>query len=256
MGFRVSWLLATVAIAPFAAHVAFAQDVGKPADTTAPATTATAPSAPTAESAGGASTDSTTTTAPTASAAPTSTSAPTMGYAYGDGSHHAKDGSAPRAHARARLRHVAGPIATLPGFLLLPEGGSRLFVELTQNVRVEEKPMAGGITYVLKGAHVVKRNNENALVTVHFNTPVTRARLIPRGGDLHFVVELRQNVKPTWKLVPAKDGAAVLQIDFPGGNFLPNDEASLNTRDTPARSAGADAAKAPDASAKKSDAKK
>ncbi len=177
-----------------------------------------------------------------------------MGYAYSDGSHHASGGAAPHKHARARIHHVAGPVATLPGFLLLPEGGSRFFVELTQNVAVEEKAVAGGITYVLKGAHVVKRNNENALVTVHFNTPATRARLIPRGGDLHFVIELRQNVKPTWKLVPAKDGAAVLQIDFPGGHFLPNEEpppgASAGT------SAGADAAKAPDASATKSNAKK
>ena len=169
-----------------------------------------------------------------------------MGYAYGDSKRHKADGSAPKTRTRARVHHVAGPIATLPGFLLLPEGGSRLFVELTQNVAVEEKPVAGGITYVLKGAHVVKRNNENALVTVHFNTPVTRARLLPAGGDLHFVIELRQNVKPTWKLVPAKDGAAVLQIDFPGGSFLPHEDSPT----------GAEAAKAPDAAAKKSDAKR
>jgi hypothetical protein len=106
---------------------------------------------------------------------------------------------------------------------MLPEGGSRLFVQLTANVQVAEKPVAGGITYVLKGAHILKRNNENALVTVHFNTPVSRARLLPVGGDLHFVVELWQNVKPTWKVIPAKDGATVLEIDFPGGDYLPHD---------------------------------
>ncbi len=33
----------------------------------------------------------------------------------------------------------------------------------------------GAIVYVLKGAHVDKRNNYNPLVTVHFNTPVTSA---------------------------------------------------------------------------------
>ena len=239
MGFRVSWLLPIAALAPFAARVAFAQDVGKPADTNAPAATATTAAG---ASTGGGSANTTTTTAPTASTAPTSTSGSTMGYAYGD--HHAKDGAAPKPRTRARVHHVAGPVATLPGFLLLPEGGSRLFVELTQNVAVEEKPVAGGITYVLKGAHVVKRNNENALVTVHFNTPVTRARLLPAGGDLHFVIELRQNVKPTWKLVPAKDGAAVLQIDFPGGSFLPNDDAQASVDS--AKAAGADTKK-PDA---------
>jgi hypothetical protein len=114
---------------------------------------------------------------------------------------------------------------------MLPEGGSRLFVQLTSNVQVAEKTVAGGVTYVLKGAHVAKRNNENALVTVHFNTPVSRARLLPAGGDLHFVVDLRQNVKPTWKLVPAKDGASVLEIDFPGGDYLPHDATADSSSD-------------------------
>jgi hypothetical protein len=114
-----------------------------------------------------------------------------------------------------------GPVATLPGFELLPDGGSRLFVELTRTVPVEETKAAGTITYVLKGAHIDKRNNANALVTVHFNTPVTRARLLPSGHDLHFVIDLRQNAVPTWKLAPAKDGTAILQIDFAKGDFLP-----------------------------------
>ncbi|MCW5831782.1 MAG: hypothetical protein KIS78_04935 [Labilithrix sp.] len=43
-------------------------------------------------------------------------------------------------------------------------------------------------------------NNTNALVTVHFNTPVARARLVPRGQDLHFIVELRSAATPTWKM--------------------------------------------------------
>jgi hypothetical protein len=153
---------------------------------------------------------------------------------------------APRAHSHARAHHASGPVATLPGFELLPEGGSRLFVQLTSNVQVAEKTVAGGLTYVLKGAHVLKRNNENALVTVHFNTPVTRARLLPAGGDLHFVVDLRQNVKPTWKLVPAKDGATVLEIDFPGGDYLPHDassDAAASDASKPAKPATPDAPK-------------
>ena len=112
-------------------------------------------------------------------------------------------------------------MATLPGFEMMPDGGSRLFVELTRTVPVEEKKAAGTITYVLKGAHIDKRNNANALVTVHFNTPVPRARLLPSGRDLHFVIDLRQNVVPTWKLAPAKDGSSILQIDFAKGDFLP-----------------------------------
>jgi hypothetical protein len=48
-------------------------------------------------------------------------------------------------------------------------------------VPVEEHKARGSITYVLKNAGARVWNNTNALVTVHFNTPVSRARLVPRG---------------------------------------------------------------------------
>ena len=138
--------------------------------------------------------------------------------------------------------HGVGAIATLPGFEMLPEGGSRLFVEISQSVGVEEKKTPRMLTYVLKGARVVHRNNENALVTVHFNTPVTRARLTPAGRDLLFSVDLRADAVPAWKVVNEDDGTATLQIDFPKGSFLPagglDDTAAypLETPHTPAAS--------------------
>jgi hypothetical protein len=104
---------------------------------------------------------------------------------------------------------------------MLPEGGSRLFVEVSQTVGVEEKRAQRTLTYVLRGARVVHRNNENALVTVHFNTPVTRARLVPSGRDLLFSIDLRADATPAWKIVNESDGTATLQIDFPKGSFLP-----------------------------------
>jgi len=116
------------------------------------------------------------------------------------------------------------PVATLPGFEMLPDGGSRLFVEVTRNVNVEERRTERVLTYVLKGTRVIYRNNENSLVTVHFNTPVTRARLLPSGGDLLFSVDLRADAAPAWKMVGGNDGGATLQVDFPRGNFLPTGE--------------------------------
>jgi hypothetical protein len=128
---------------------------------------------------------------------------------------------APPSAAKQRHATVSGPIATLPGFEMLADGASRLFVELTQTVAVDEKKNGRRITYTLKGAHVIHRNNENALVTVHFNTPVQRARLLPSGGGLVFVVDLRADSTPTWKMTPAKDNSAILEIVFPKGDFLP-----------------------------------
>jgi hypothetical protein len=125
--------------------------------------------------------------------------------------------------ARARRLGAGPPAAVLPGFDSFADGSSRLFVELTKSVPIEERKAAGTITYVMKGTHVNVANNLHSLITVHFNTPVVRARLVPKGGDLLFVVDLRAAVAPTWKLSPAKDGAAILQIDFPAGSYLPGD---------------------------------
>jgi hypothetical protein len=115
------------------------------------------------------------------------------------------------------------PVATLPGFEMLPDGGSRVFVEVTRKVEVEERRTARVLTYVLKGARVVLRNNENALVTVHFNTPVTEARLLPRGNDLVLTIDLRADAAPSFRVIGEGAGATTLQIDFAKGSFLPSD---------------------------------
>jgi hypothetical protein len=119
----------------------------------------------------------------------------------------------------ARAVHRGGPLATFPGFEQLPDGGSRLFVTVSQSVPVEERRAQGSVTYVLKGAHLRVNNDANALVTVHFNTPVFRARLTPQGGDLLFVLELRSAATPTFKMNQNPDKTSTLQIDFAKGDF-------------------------------------
>jgi hypothetical protein len=141
---------------------------------------------------------------------------PAAGYAYGDKQTASTRGSAPHAHYRR-----SGPVVNMPGFEQTGDGGSRLFVQLSQNVPVEERKAQGVITYVLKGASPRVWNNTNALVTVHFNTPVSRARLVPQGQDLLFIIELRAAAAPTWKMTEAPDKTATLLIDFPKGEYLP-----------------------------------
>lgn len=141
-------------------------------------------------------------------------SSATAGYAYAD-----KPTATSKGPSRSTYRQ-RGPVVSMPGFELSAEGGSRLFVHLTQNVPVEERKARGSITYVLKGASPRVRNNTNALVTVHFNTPVASARLVPHGRDLHFVVDLRAAATPSWKITESPDKAATLSIDFPKGDFV------------------------------------
>lgn len=112
------------------------------------------------------------------------------------------------------------PTATMPGFQLLDGGGSRLFVRLSSQVPVDAQKGKSSLTFVLKGAHVATRNNLRALETVHFNTPVLRARLVPKKDELLFVVELRADVTPTWKMTEEADKTSTLSIDFPSGNYL------------------------------------
>jgi hypothetical protein len=142
------------------------------------------------------------------------------GYGYGTPPSGGK--SSPAAH-RAAPR-PGGPVATFPGFEVTGDGGSRVFVQLTQLVPVEERRAAGAITYVLRGARVNVWNNHNALVTVHFNTPVTRARLVSVGADTHLVVELRSAATPTYNVSAAPGGGAVLSVVFPKGDFITGNE--------------------------------
>lgn len=125
-----------------------------------------------------------------------------------------------RAPAGRVAPRRAGPLATFPGFEQLPDGGSRLSVHLSQSVPVEEHRAQGSVTYVLRGAHLRVHNDANPLVTVHFNTPVFRARLTPQGNDLLFVLELRSAASPTFKMQDTPDKSSTLQIDFAKGDFL------------------------------------
>lgn len=120
------------------------------------------------------------------------------------------------------------PDALRPGFETLPDGSSRLFVELSQPVTYSTKSSKGSIVYVLKGAHTPRRNNFNPLVTVHFNTPVSSARLVPHGADLWFVVALRAAVQPTVTMDAGESGGAVLRIAFPKGDYVPQAPGASN----------------------------
>jgi hypothetical protein len=211
-----------------ASSVAFAQGTPAPRAAAAPAPQAGA-SAPASPAQGAASGDAD----PAKPGEPKKPTREAGGYSF-------SDKPAPR-RARGVARRAAGPVATLPGFEQLPDGGSRVFVHVSSQVPVEERKAQGSVTYVLKGAHVQFHNNTNALVTVHFNTPVARARLVPSGGDLLLQIDLRAATLPTWKMNEAQDKSATLVIDFAKGDFL----ASGAADDAAATEAGAPGARPP-----------
>jgi len=121
-------------------------------------------------------------------------------------------------------------VAEWPGFRNTPDGGSEVMVEFSKAmVSPSEHKAAGTITYVFKGAHVIKSNNQNPLLTVHFNTPVLSARLVPKKGELHLVIDLRPGVDAipgAGMRAGAEAGGQQFFVKFPAGSYLPkNDEA-------------------------------
>lgn len=107
-----------------------------------------------------------------------------------------------------------GPNATLAGFKMLEDGGSRVFVEVSRKVDVSEHPAEGRLVYRLKGATVPTRTNRLALYTTFFPTSVSKVQLQPDGDDVDLVIDLRQTAKPTHKVLET-EGGMVLEIDFP-----------------------------------------
>lgn len=151
--------------------------------------------------------------APAASSgAPAKPPAPMGGYSWHDKPRHRGH------HHRRRVRlhfDPNAPIATFPGFRMLPGGRSMVWVSVDHKVPVKVHRAAGRISYLLSGAQVSIRNNTNALVTTYFDTPLSRARLVPVKQGTEFVLELREKVQPSYKVVDGPHGTMVLEVTLP-----------------------------------------
>ncbi|GAC1352092.1 MAG: hypothetical protein NVS3B20_06820 [Polyangiales bacterium] len=115
-------------------------------------------------------------------------------------------------------------VAEWPGFRNTDDGGSEVLVAFSKAVETPtERKGKGAVTYVFKGAHVLKSNNRNPLLTVHFNTPVMKARLVPKKGELHLVIELRPGTEASGAsgLRAGDGGGQQFFVKFGAGNYLP-----------------------------------
>jgi len=139
---------------------------------------------------------------------------------------------APLAHADAppaspaKTRHKAkkkkddkekpsqGPAASSPGFRLLPDGKTRVTVEISEKVKITEHKAAGRITYRLDTVRVPLPTNRLPLLTTYFPTPVSRIQLVQNKVDTDLVIELRAPSTPSYQIVESPRGI-VLQVDFP-----------------------------------------
>lgn len=149
----------------------------------------------------------------------------------------AKASPRPRRRVKATAPIVAPgtPIATYPSFRLLDDGTSRVTLEVTRKVAVTEHKAKGRVVYSFAGAAVPVSNTRLALPTGFFHTPVERIEAAAQGNGVDLVIELREDVQPTFRILDTPRGSSVLQVDFPraaGDAAPPAAEASTRPSET------------------------
>ena len=90
-----------------------------------------------------------------------------------------------------------------------------VWVIVSKKVAVQVRRAKGRITYVLVGSAIRIRNNTHPLVTTHFNTPLSRTRLVPHQEGAQLVVQLREDAQPSHRVVDGPRGMMVLQVILP-----------------------------------------
>jgi hypothetical protein len=147
------------------------------------------------------------------------------------------------ALAAAKSQEPEGTAVTFTGFHVESDGTSRLTVELAGPVPVEATVNGTKAEYLLVGASIPLRNNKNPLITKHFASLVTSARLVPEyeGGakpkgkrgkhkdkgklvGVRVVVEMREPAKPEHRVHKGPGGTATLVVDFPKPKKAPEPE--------------------------------
>lgn len=117
------------------------------------------------------------------------------------------------------IRTKAGTWVTWPGFLMRPDGGSRIFLQTTRPIEYSRSNHKKKLTLTLKDASVHLTNNHNPLVTIHFNTPVRRAYLKRSRKQTDLVIELKVESNAGISQFSDQDGYHYLFVDFPPGSY-------------------------------------
>lgn len=122
----------------------------------------------------------------------------------------------PPGMRRLATRRNAGAVVAWPGFQMLPNRGSRVFIVSTAGTNIVEGPRAPGVrTYLFPGARLFLHNNSRSLETVSFATPLLRARLRSLRGSVSLVLELRADVNPVLSQEAAATGLVFHYLDLP-----------------------------------------
>lgn len=110
-------------------------------------------------------------------------------------------------------------LVTWPGFQMLPSGVSRVFVQLTVEVKPELKRSGASWQLILPGVALPPGNARLALDTSFFNTPVTSVRSKKHKNDVIVQLDMRTKQEPTLRTEKAATGYFFVYLEFPVGNY-------------------------------------
>jgi len=108
---------------------------------------------------------------------------------------------------------------TWPGFLMRPDGGSRLFIQTTKELAFEKVTKKNRVQLQFRDTRVHLNNNRNPLVTVNFNTPLRTAFLKRHPKRVDLVMELKESVEIVVTQHVDPDGYCYLFVDFQPGKY-------------------------------------
>jgi hypothetical protein len=114
-----------------------------------------------------------------------------------------------------------GSLVTWPGFQMLQDGGSRVFVQTTIEITPELKREGlDGWALTLPAVKLPEGNARRPLDTHFFNTPVKSVKALHRGKGVAVVLDMRAKLTPTVRTERAANGYFFVYLEFPAGNFL------------------------------------
>lgn len=104
---------------------------------------------------------------------------------------------------------------TWPGFQMLPDGRSEVFIQTTVPVTYALLRKGKRIELRLVDTKLPGRNNKRRLITKYFQTPVLETRLKKHGRDVIAISMLRDAVDPVVSAETAKTGYYFIHLTFP-----------------------------------------
>jgi hypothetical protein len=133
---------------------------------------------------------------------------------------HAKPGSTP-------------PAITWPGFQMMPDGSSRVFVQITTQVDVSAALVNGKVVVDFGNVSIAGRNNRRPMITKFFNTPVTAVEVKRAQKRTTLILSMRAPVEPRVSHEQVKSGFHFVYIDFPPGTYRPTDAQAAASPNAP-----------------------